>query len=1166
MDQTHSHIFKAIVGGIILCLGAQACALDFAGGTGEPNDPYQIATAEQLIAIGSDPNLLQASFILVADIDLSLLCPGSFPTALIAPSPEYSYPGDSGTFRGHFDGNAHVIRNLRINDPSAYHLGLFGFVGPGGRVENLHIEDADVTGYHYVGLLAGNNGGTISNCSVAGFVQGVSNTSGLVGTNGVERNGRSAVGSLSGRIEDCESRCAIEGRSNVGGLIGVNLRGPVTSSWADCTIDGASTAGGLIGQAYRDEITSCYALGRITGDHNVAGLIGSNSGSVVSGCYAQVDVTGNHTVAGLIAENRDGTIYCCYSAGEVSGKYEVAGLISSSVSGVVVSCYWDQETAGITSSASGEGKTTRQMQSAATFDGWGFLEQWTIDESNDYPRLAWQGMPGEPIRDGEHSYSGGTGEPGTPFRIQTAEDLMTLCRYARDWDKHFILTRDIDLTESDTNSLTPIGLVDIPFTGVFNGDDHVIRGLRYNLPDAGYVSLFRYVGQMDVDANTPNGIIRHLHLDQVDLIGGDWVAGLVGLNRGLLESCSTTGSLVGARDVAGLVAQNLGLITDCWADVHVLRYDPQLKGKGDAGGLVVRNSGTIRGSYACGRVDGTSGASATGGLVAMGQGGEIENSWASAEVNGFWAAGGLVGRASGTKITGCYACGSVKSSGSDIGQEWAGGLVGSMYGALCSCYATGPVSGNGYVGALVGLSGGTIASCYATGEVTGPGPLGGLIADEFFSAVYLSYWDSQTTGIDTSPQGAPKSTQQLMQSETFRGWGYGGHWKISEGQDYPRLSWEEVPGELIVDEPCRYAGGSGTADDPYQIGSTEDFAAIAWHREDFDKSFLLTADINMTSVDPDIVMPIGTDGIPFTGTFDGGNHVISNFTCIASNNNYLGLFGAIGGSKAGSQDVGRVSRLLLLNARISGQDNVAALAGANRGLITDCSVVASVEGHWNVGGLVGDNYKGTISRCSSSSDVSGDLGVAGITGHNGRGYIDCCGCAGSITGNRDVGGLAGTNSQGTLSNCYCTCDVFSTSSAGGLVDDNRWEGTIERCYFAGQLVAAQSVAGLVLVNTTEYASPGQGTLVSCFWDVELSGTTDGILDQDPDPEQAVGLTTAQMQTASPFIDAGWDFETVWMICEGRDYPHLRWEYASECEASIASALWAGRGEKNHASN
>ena len=60
----------------------------FAGGTGEPNDPYQIATAEQLISIGSDPNLLDKHFILLNDIDLDPNLPGGrvFTQAVIAPS------------------------------------------------------------------------------------------------------------------------------------------------------------------------------------------------------------------------------------------------------------------------------------------------------------------------------------------------------------------------------------------------------------------------------------------------------------------------------------------------------------------------------------------------------------------------------------------------------------------------------------------------------------------------------------------------------------------------------------------------------------------------------------------------------------------------------------------------------------------------------------------------------------------------------------------------------------------------------------------------------------------------------------------------------------------------------------------------------------------------
>jgi len=49
---------------------------NYAGGTGEPNNPYQIATGEQLISIGSDPNLLDRHFVLLDDIDLDPSLPG----------------------------------------------------------------------------------------------------------------------------------------------------------------------------------------------------------------------------------------------------------------------------------------------------------------------------------------------------------------------------------------------------------------------------------------------------------------------------------------------------------------------------------------------------------------------------------------------------------------------------------------------------------------------------------------------------------------------------------------------------------------------------------------------------------------------------------------------------------------------------------------------------------------------------------------------------------------------------------------------------------------------------------------------------------------------------------------------------------------------------------
>ena len=65
------------------------------------------------------------------------------------------------------------------------------------------------------------------------------------------------------------------------------------------------------------------------------------------------------------------------------------------------------------------------------------------------------------------------------------------------------------------------------------------------------------------------------------------------------------------------------------------------------------------------------------------------------------------------------------------------------------------------------------------------------------------------------------------------------------------------------------------------------------------------------------------------------------------------------------------------------------------------------------------------------------------------------------------------------------------------------------------------------------------TLVTaCFWDTQSSGQTTNLF--------AIGKTTAEMQTAGTFIEAGWDFvgetkngtEDIWWILEGQDYPQL----------------------------
>jgi hypothetical protein len=161
----------------------------YSGGTGEPNDPYQISTAADLIALGETPEDYAKHFILTADIDLDPNLPGRkvFDRAAIAPDVndlQYNFQGTA--FTGTFDGGGHAIRNLTIADPNHDCLGLFGMIAAGGRVGNLALEDAEISGGYRsinVGTLAGYNAGALADCSATGIAIGCGNVRELAGSN-----------------------------------------------------------------------------------------------------------------------------------------------------------------------------------------------------------------------------------------------------------------------------------------------------------------------------------------------------------------------------------------------------------------------------------------------------------------------------------------------------------------------------------------------------------------------------------------------------------------------------------------------------------------------------------------------------------------------------------------------------------------------------------------------------------------------------------------------------------------------------------------------------------------------------------------------------------------------------------------------------------------------
>ncbi len=172
----------------------------------------------------------------------------------------------------------------------------------------------------------------------------------------------------------------------------------------------------------------------------------------------------------------------------------------------------------------------------------------------------------------------------------------------------------------------------------------------------------------------------------------------------------------------------------------------------------------------------------------------------------------------------------------------------------------------------------------------------------------------------------------------------------------------------------------------------------------------LTADIALTAD----WFPIGTSSKPFTATFDGKGHKISHIKVTASAS---GLFGVIGTS-------GRVQNLAIENGEMriyeDGSETVTqcgAIAGINRGTITDCvNKNTAVYGNHHlasVGGIAGDNY-GTINNCCNFYGL--------VYTHNPEDGFKA----------NFLGGITGENYSGaTVSNCFVCAEIANNLYYGG---------------------------------------------------------------------------------------------------------------------------------------
>jgi hypothetical protein len=568
---------------ITICFFSFPAHAKYGGGTGEPNDPYLIHTAEQMDAIGAEPNDWDKHFKLMADIDLDPNLPGRkvFDKAVIAPDTDMDTSEYMGTpFTGVFDGNNHTISNMTIAGDR--YLGLFGKLDPGAIISNLGLESVDVKGID-------------------------SDVSELVGLNkvitsisyGTQRGG--TVGGLagfnSGTITTSYSTGMVSGSGVVGGLVGFN-NGIITTSYSDATVSGGGSVGGLVAWNH-GTITTSYYTGTVTGFSWVGGLVGHNWDSIAN-CYSTGIVTGvrnvtGERIGGLVGENTTSNFF---------------PFVSS-----ITSSFWDMEASGQTTSAGGTGLTTTEMQDINTYldAGWDFVDEtsngtcdyWQISP-DDYPRLCYhEGI--SPVM------PEGLGTTEQPYLIRDARDLGTV------WFEplaHYCLEASVNLS-GITWSIAVVPW----FDGTFDGNGYVISNLH--IQGGEYLGLF---GQLGSEAE-----ISNLSMEAINVNGtGDYVGGLIGYNDGSITSSYSSSAITGYGHVGGLVGYNGSLITNCYSAGAV-------SGDRWVGGLVSYNVGYITNCYSIGAVNGP-----WGGLMGGGEADSVTASfWDTQTSNTIYSGGGI---------------------------------------------------------------------------------------------------------------------------------------------------------------------------------------------------------------------------------------------------------------------------------------------------------------------------------------------------------------------------------------------------------------------------------------------------------------------------------------------------------------------------------------------
>ena len=282
--------------------------------------------------------------------------------------------------------------------------------------------------------------------------------------------------------------------------------------------------------------------------------------------------------------------------------------------------------------------------------------------------------------------------------------------------------------------------------------------------------------------------------------------------------------------------------------------------------------------------------------------------------------------------------------------------------------------------------------------------------------------------------------------------------------------------------------------------------------------------------------PIGNGGASsnFSGTFDGLGHGITGLTINRPTADNIGLFGSARNAT--------IKNITVANVSMNGKYNVGGLVGTTSySTIDNAHTSGRVSGDANVGGLTGSALNTTVTNSDSTANVYGRDSNGQIGGLIGIAYmssISSSHASGHVEGLNSVGGLLGSATLSTVRNSYSQSDVMGIghdsgpgAKAGGLIGymnastvsgsfadtkvygENDMAGGLVGSAMSGSIINNSYATGYVVSNNFSGGIVGSQRMLSQITNSFASATVEG-----PHPGGIAGSSVA----GSTVQNARWD--------------------------------------------